>query len=86
MTVPVRGDLAHIRMAGRVFVPHYIIPMPHTARADTPVLAKIGGEVIATLPAGAVFDVLDVASGHAWGEVPGGAIGYVAADALENAA
>ncbi|MBP6364414.1 MAG: hypothetical protein KA329_12950, partial [Novosphingobium sp.] len=27
---PVRGDLAHIRLAGRCFVPHYAVPMERT--------------------------------------------------------
>ena len=84
--VPVRGDLAHIRMAGQVFVPHYIVPVAYRAKAETPVLKSVGGEASAMLAAGAVFDVLDIAGGHAWGEVQGGAVGYVALDALEQVA
>ncbi len=30
---PVRGDLAHVRLAGRVFVPHYAAPMPRNVVA-----------------------------------------------------
>ena len=70
--LPVRGDLAHIAMAGRVFVPHYAAPLRHrvigaaelreTSKADAPVLAQLEG--------GAWFDVLDFAGGWAWGVVP----------------
>lgn len=84
--VPVRGDVAHIRLAGKVFVPHYVVPMPHRARADVAVLAAPGGEARGELSAGAQFDVLDLAGGHAWGEMPGGVVGYVAADQLEKLA
>ncbi len=84
--VPVRGDLAHIRLAGQVFVPHYIVPVAYRAKQDAPVLKSAGGEASATLAAGAVFDVLDIAGGFAWGEIKGGAVGYVALDALEQVA
>ncbi|NOW47205.1 hypothetical protein FHW96_003383 [Novosphingobium sp. SG751A] len=84
--VPVRGDVAHIRLAGQVFVPHYVVPMPHRAMGETKVLRAPGGEAIASLNAGAQFDVLDLAGGHAWGEIPGGMVGYIAADQLEKLA
>ena len=83
-------------MAGQVFVPHYIVPVAYRAKAETPVLKSVGGEASASLAAGAVFDVLDIAGGHAWGEILGGeilggeisdgAVGYVALDALEQVA
>jgi len=87
---PVRGDLAHIRLAGRVFVPHYAVPMPHRVSAATP-LRKAGradGEVIGELPAGEAFAVLDMAGAWAWGQASdeGGLVGYVARDALEPVA
>lgn len=78
--------MAHIRLAGKVFVPHYVVPMPHRTRGDVAILAGPTGEAIATLNAGAQFDVLDLAGNHAWGEVPGGVVGYVAADQLEKLA
>jgi hypothetical protein len=80
--VPVRGDLAHIRLAGKVFVPHYIVPVAYRAKADVAVLKSAGGEAIGTLTAGAAMDVLDIAGGYAWGEISG-AVGYVALDQLE---
>lgn len=60
--------------------------MPHRARGDITILKTPGGDALATLGEGAQFDVLDLAGGHAWGEVPGGVVGYVAADQLEKLA
>jgi hypothetical protein len=84
--MPVRGDLAHIRMAGKVFVPHYIVPMPRRVVAGGGALLKAAkGEKIATLAGGAAFDVLDISSDFAWGECgDGGAIGYIALNELES--
>lgn len=84
---PVRGDLAHIKLAGRVFVPHYAVPMPrlivaggaalHTAAAAT-------ADVREALPGGTCFNVLDLAGGWAWGQVgDDGCVGYVPLTALE---
>ena len=82
--VPVRGDIAHIRLAGQIFVPHYVVPMAHKVLSGgTAVMASIGKDVLAQLPEGAAFDVLDMAAGHAWGEIPGmNVVGYVALDQL----
>jgi hypothetical protein len=79
--LPVRGDLAHIRLAGRYFVPHYAVPMPHVVGANGSTLRKSGqavGEALAELSAGAVFNMLDIAGGWAWGQVgEDGLVGYV---------
>lgn len=84
-TIPVRGDLAHIRLAGIHFVPHYAVPMPHMAGAEGAAVRAAGNadaEILASLPPGARFDVLDFAGGWAWGEAViagnGGPVGYVA--------
>ena len=87
-TLPVRGDLAHIRLAGLHFVPHYAVPMPHRAGPDGAVVRLADAddaEALAALDAGAAFDVLDMAGGWAWGEVPGGKgpVGYVLLSGLE---
>ena len=88
---PVRGDLAHIALAGRCFVPHYAVPMPHrlAGEAALKVLPKDEAEVLDTLASGARFDVLDMAGGWAWGIVAcdhakdggvsglGGLVGYL---------
>jgi hypothetical protein len=84
---PVRGDLAHIRLAGKVFVPHYVQPLAYRAAGTGATLLRtVGGEVLVTLEPGAGFDVLDIAGQHAWGESSCGFVGYVALDHLEKAA
>ena len=40
--LPVRGDLAHIKLAGRYFVPHYAVPLPHAIAAAGAILRKTG--------------------------------------------
>ncbi|MFA7587307.1 MAG: SH3 domain-containing protein [Novosphingobium sp.] len=84
--LPVRGDLAHIKLAGRYFVPHYAVPMPRKLAAEAP-LRKTGrtdGDVIETLSPGTLFNVLDIAGGWAWGQVgEDGFVGYLPIDALE---
>jgi hypothetical protein len=82
--LPVRGDIAHIRLAGRVFVPHYVVPVPRRLACDAPLLAAPGGDALATLAAGTVFHLLDMSAGYGWGEQPGGLTGYIALDALES--
>ena len=85
--VPVRGDLAHVRLAGICFVPHYAVPMPHRVGNGGAVLRDAGNEgaeVLCRLDAGAGFDVLDIAGGWCWGEAgEGGFVGYVEQAALE---
>ncbi|WP_226017172.1 SH3 domain-containing protein [Novosphingobium sp. FKTRR1] len=83
---PVRGDLAHIRCAGHVFVPHYAVPMPHVVLAGGAPLRKAGradAEVLTELAEGAVFNVLDMAGEWAWGQQGEvGFVGYVPLSAL----
>lgn len=85
--LPVRGDLAHVKLAGRYFVPHYAVPMPHVVKGPATVLRNAGredGEIICELPAGAVFDVLDIAGSWAWGQFgEDGPVGYVALSGIE---
>ncbi|MGE3692270.1 MAG: SH3 domain-containing protein [Novosphingobium sp.] len=84
--LPVRGDLAHIRLAGRFFVPHYAVPMPQRLTAATE-LRKAGNdeaEAIENLPEGTLFNVLDIAGGWAWGQVgDDGFVGYLPIEVLE---
>ncbi len=86
---PVRGDLAHIALVGRVFVPHYAVPMPHIVGANTIQLrrsASLDGDVLTTLTSGAAFDVLDMSGGWCWGQMgDGGYVGYIPHDALKSA-
>ena len=85
--LPVRGDLAHVRLAGQCFVPHYAVPMPHAVAARGAVLrdaGRAGADPLAALDAGTPFAVLDLAGGWAWGQVgDDGLVGYITADALD---
>ena len=84
---PVRGDLAHVRLAGRVFVPHYAVPMERkivSGGADLRVAGAADAELREALPGGTTFNVLDMSGGWAWGQVgEQGFVGYVPLDALE---
>lgn len=91
----VRGDLAHIALAGRYFVPHYAVPLARrivTGGAALRAGVRDDAETLAQLGAGSRFDVLDIAGKTAWGQVGGsdngigGLVGYVALDQLEEAA
>jgi hypothetical protein len=81
-SLPVRGDLAHIKLAGRYFVPHYAVPVAFTAATGGAALrsaASSDADVLATLDAGTAFNVLDIAGSWAWGQVgEDGLVGYVA--------
>lgn len=92
---PVRGDLADIALAGRYFVPHYAVPLLRRIVGAGAMLrsnARTDGEALAKLDAGSVFRVLDVAGQTAWGQCgdqgdgEAGLVGYVALEALEDAA
>lgn len=84
---PVRGDLAHIRLAGKVFVPHYAVPMERRVIASGAALVtsvKADAEVREQLAGGTLFNVLDIAGDWAWGQVgEDGFVGYVALKGLE---
>lgn len=83
-----RRDLADIRLADRVFAPHYAAPMPRTLAtgAELRASAAMDSEVLANLGAGDVFEVLELAGNHAWGVAPAtGIVGYLPADALAAA-
>jgi hypothetical protein len=69
----VRGDLADIRLADRVFAPHYASPMP---RALARAVALRAGP----------FEVLELAGINAWGvAATPRLVGYIDADALGEA-
>ena len=84
---PVRGDLAHIRLAGRVFVPHYAVPMERkviAAGAELRVAGDAAAELREALSGGTLFNVLDISGGWAWGQVGDeGFVGYLPLGALE---
>ena len=86
-TVPLRGVLAHIALAGRYFVPHYAVPQPRTVMPGGARLMSSTGEgaaEICTLMEGDSFEVLDVTGNWAWGCLSlDGPVGFVHLDRLE---
>jgi len=90
LRVPIRGDLAHIALAGKHFVPHYAVPQPRSVMpGGAPLLAGTaqGAQELCTLLEGESFEVLDIAGGWAWGCLSlNGPVGYVRLDRLEPAA
>ncbi|MFM5931647.1 MAG: SH3 domain-containing protein [Novosphingobium sp.] len=89
---PVRGDLAHVRLAGKFFVPHYAVPARYrVVAAGAQLLSSLrsDADVLGDLASGSLFEVLDVAGGKAWGQAGGadadvnGPVGYVSMDQLE---
>lgn len=86
--VPLRGDLAHIGLAGKHFVPHYAVPQP---RAVLPGGARLyadpddTSQELCTLLEGDSFEVLDVTREWAWGCLSlEGPVGYIRLDRLET--
>jgi hypothetical protein len=81
----VRRDLADVRLADRVFAPHYAAPVRHLLATPAELRSGPdgGADTLAVLDAGAPFEVLEVSAGFAWGLAPDQALaGYLDADAL----
>lgn len=88
--LPMRGDLAHVGLAGRFFVPHYAVPQPRTVMPGGAPLVTApspDAEEICTLMEGDSFAVLDLIGSYAWGCLSlEGPTGYVHIDRLEAVA
>jgi hypothetical protein len=85
-TLPLRGDLAHIALAGRYLAAHYVIPTLRVI-CDAPAALKLAmrddAEDGATLAAGEPVELLDIAGDWAWiTRGPEGPSGYVRLGAL----
>lgn len=85
--VPIRGDLAHIGLAGKHFVPHYAVPQPRAVLpGGAPLHAEADdhSEELCVLLEGDSFEVLDLTRDWAWGCLSlHGPVGYVRLDRLE---
>ena len=85
-TLPIRGDVAHIALAERFLVPHYVVPdILHVARGPAALHLAMDAEsgVLLSLDTGAPFEALDITENWVWGCCgPGGPTGYVARWAL----
>ncbi|WP_234028744.1 SH3 domain-containing protein [Pseudoblastomonas halimionae] len=83
---PIRGDLAHIALAGRYLVPHYAVPQPRPVVKATTLCvgADKPEDNRGQLAEGTIFDCLDIAGEWAWGiqhsdaeDGLGGLVGWV---------
>lgn len=79
----VRGDLADVELASKVFAPHYAKGLPCRALADTNVYAKPNVEApsVDILLTGELADLFDVNGGWSWVRTSK-AVGYVRADCI----
>lgn len=74
-----------MRLAERVFAPHYAAPMPRVIAHSIALRAApaADSETLAELKAGEPFEVLELAGNNAWGVAPGaGLVGYILANSL----
>ncbi len=80
-TLPIRGDLAHIALANRYLVAHYVVPEQRTIGASGAALLcqpRDGSDPVAELEPGSPFEALDYAGEWCWGcRGPEGPSGYL---------
>jgi hypothetical protein len=68
-TLPLRGDLAHMALAGTHLAAHYVIPHPRTIGAGGAALhlaPREDAEAHHQLAAGTAVELLDIAGEWAW--------------------
>ena len=80
----VRGDLADVELADRVFAPHYAKACPFKVIADSELREAPSAEaaIVVILKTGEHFDLLDISGGWGWGH-SANAVGYVQTSAIE---
>lgn len=86
-TNAVRRDLADIRLADRVFAPHYAEAVARTVLTTTPLRQDrdVNSPVLASLEPGDMFELLEITGDTGWGvAVAPGLVGYVDAEALSD--
>ncbi|UAB79142.1 hypothetical protein INR77_05510 [Erythrobacter sp. SCSIO 43205] len=85
-TLPLRGDLAHIALAGTHLAAHYVIPQVWTVGekgVDVMETIRDDSPVVAHFEAGTKVEVIDVSGDWIWGCLgPEGPSGYMKASAL----
>lgn len=85
-TLPLRGDLAHIALAGTHLAAHYVIPLIRivdSEGASMRLMPRDDSEVMHSISAGTALEVLDEAGDWAWATIgPDGPSGYVDRSAL----
>lgn len=80
-TTPLRGDIAHIALAGRYFVPNYVVPIERMVGdmgANLRTEPSDASEIVHDLSPGQRFDLLDATGDWGWGCCSlNGPVGYV---------
>ncbi|WP_325283583.1 hypothetical protein [Sphingomonas sp.] len=85
---PVRPDLTDVRLADRVFAPHYALASARSALGSCPLRSGAGRDapVISELLRGDAFELLELSNDTAWGlSLTDGLVGYVDAAMLGDA-
>jgi cell wall-associated NlpC family hydrolase len=86
---PVRSDLTDVRLADRVFAPHYAQACERTALTAAPLRAATaaGAPILSELLPGDPFELFELSQTVAWGRsLVDGIVGYVDAATLGDAA
>ena len=87
-TLPLRGDLAHICLAGKFLAAHYVVPQCRETGADGAEMRlnpREDADVVTTLDAGDTVELLDIAGAWAWVCCgPDGPSGYIPANRLSG--
>lgn len=87
-TLPLRGDLAHIALAGTHLAAHYVIPEIRIVGpdgVDVMETTRDDSAIITRFEAGARIEALDIAGEWVWGCLgPEGPSGYMKADCLKG--
>ncbi|MEL6487139.1 MAG: hypothetical protein AAFQ13_08350 [Pseudomonadota bacterium] len=85
-TLPLRGDLAHIALAGTHLAAHYVVPETRVVGAggaDVLENTRDDSPLVTRFDAGTRVEVLDVAGAWVWGCLgPDGPSGYIKAHDL----
>lgn len=88
-SLPLRGDLAHIALAGKHLAAHYVIPQVHAVGAggaDLRLAPRDDSESFTQLAGGSRFELLDFAGEWVWGcPGPQGPAGWCRASELAPA-
>ena len=88
-TLPLRGDLAHIALAGSHLAAHYVIPQNarvKTERAEMLCQPREDAELNCVMERGFALEVLDIGTEWVWCCFgPDGPSGYVRSDCLDMA-
>ena len=87
-TLPLRGDLAHIALAGTHLAAHYVIPQKRVIGAEGADVMENNRDdspIVTRFEPGTEIEVLDVAGQWIWGCLgPQGPSGYMKASCLAD--